>query len=90
MSTSNKYYTVSRTGNGLACSCLGNQYHKVDCKHIHAILDIIKQNRSFTNNDFKIMMRAKLNLCKYCRSDNMIKKGVKKNKRDDMQKYQCQ
>ena len=35
------------------------------------------------------MERAKLNLCKYCSSRNIIKKGMRKNKRDNVQKYQC-
>ena len=83
------FYTVSRTGNGLVCSCPDHQYHKSDCKHIHVILDIIKQNKGYANNEFKIMERAKLNLCKYCSSGNIIKKGMRKNKRGNTQKYQC-
>ena len=77
------------TGNGLVCTCPDHQFRKSDCKHIHAILDIIKQNRGFANNEFKIMERAKLNLCKYCSSGNIIKKGMRKNKRGNIQKYQC-
>lgn len=37
-----KYYAVSWTGNDLVCECVDHLYHKSDCKHIHAILDIIK------------------------------------------------
>ncbi len=41
MSTPDKYYTVSRTGNGLVCECPDHQYRKSDCKHIHVIIKII-------------------------------------------------
>ena len=58
------------TGIGLVCECTDHQYHKSDCKHIHVILDIIKQNRGYANNEFKIMKRSKFNLCKYCRLYN--------------------
>lgn len=50
-----KHYIVSRTGNGLVCECPDNQYRKSDCKHIHVILDIIKSNKCYANNEFKIM-----------------------------------
>ena len=69
-SDSNKTYTVSSTGNGLICTCLDHLYRKSDCKHIHVILDMIKTNRDYKNNEFKIMERSKLNLCKYCSSGN--------------------
>ncbi len=53
MTTPNKYYVFSRTGNGLVCSCPDNQFHKSDCKYIHVILDISKQNKVCTNNKLK-------------------------------------
>ena len=84
---SDKEYTVSLTGNGLTCICPDHQFHKSYCKHIHAILNIIKQNRGFANNEFKIMERTKLNISKYCSSSNIIKKGMRKNKHGNTQKY---
>ena len=89
MTVSDKYYTVSRTGNGLICECKDHQYRKSDCKHIHVILDIIKQNRGYANNEFKIMERTKLNLCKYCSSGNIRKRGFSTNKRIKIQHYEC-
>ena len=80
MSTPDKYYTVSRTGNGLICECADHTYRKSDCKHIHVILDIIKQNQGYANNEFKIMERSKLNLCKYCSSGSIRKRGFSTNR----------
>ena len=79
--------TVPHTDNGLVCSCLDNQFRKSDCKHIHVILDIIKQNKGYTNNEFKITERAKLDLCKYCRSSNTKKDGYRINKRGKLQSF---
>ena len=33
MTMPDKFYTVSRTGNGLVCECADHQYRKSDCKH---------------------------------------------------------
>ena len=89
MTTSDKYYTVSRTGNGLVYECPDHQYRKSDCKHIHVILDIIKQNRGYVNNEFKIMERSKLNICKYCSSGNIRKRGFSIRKQGKLQRYEC-
>ena len=89
MTTPGKYYVVPRTCQKLVCECPDNQYHKSDCKHIHVILNIIKQNRCYVNNEFKIMERSKLNLCKYCSSGNIRKRGFRTNKYGKLQKYQC-
>ena len=75
-----KEYTVSRTENCLVCTCPDHQFCKSDCKHVHVILYIIKQNRDFSNNGFKIIERIKLNLCKYCSSWNIKKDGHRINK----------
>lgn len=89
MTTLDKYYIVSRTGKELVCECLDHHYRKSNCKHIHVVLDVLKQNRCYVNNEFKIMERAKLSLCKYCSSGNIVKKGFRTNKYDKLQKYKC-
>ena len=89
MTDPDKYYTVSRTGSGLACECPNYQHRKSDCRHIKTILEIIKQNKGFTNNEFKIMERANLDLCKYCISGDIRKRGFSTNKRSKIQRYEC-
>ena len=81
MSVPDKYYMVSRTGNGLVCECLDNQFRRSDCKHIQVIKSIIMQNRGYANSEFKIMERSMLNLCKYCDSGNIKKDGFRNNKK---------
>ena len=73
-----KYYTISKTDNGLVCECMDYLTRKSDCKHIKIVLEIIMKNKCRRNNTFRIMERSKLELCKYCDSGKIIKKGVRK------------
>ena len=50
-----KFYVVSKTGNGLRCECKDHEIRKSDCKHIRIVLEIIKQNKCYKNNEFRIM-----------------------------------
>lgn len=84
-----KFYIVSKTGNGLRCECKDHEIRKSDCKHIKIVLEIIKQNKCYKNNTFRIMERSKLQLCKFCDSGRIIKKGIKKNKSGNLQIYKC-
>ncbi len=83
-----KYYIVSRIGNGLICECPDHQIRKSYCKHIKVILEYCKNN-TFAHDGFRIMERSQLNLCKFCDSGNIIKKGLPKNKSGNLQIYKC-
>ena len=83
-----KFYTVSRTGNGLVCECPDHRNRRADCKHIKVVLDLARKN-VFGHNGFRIMQRSKLRLCKFCDSGNIIKKGFKKNKSGSLQRFRC-
>ena len=87
-SDSTKFYTVSRTDNGLVCQCLDHQSRKSDCKHIKVILELIKKN--VFGHEVRIIERSKLKLCKFCDSGNIVKAGLKKNKKSSLQRYKCQ
>ena len=84
-----KFYTVSKTDNGLVCECLDHTTRKADCKHIKIVLEIIMKNKCYQNNIFRIMERAKLELCKYCDSGRITKKGTRKNKSGSIQIFKC-
>ncbi|MHB8545747.1 MAG: hypothetical protein ACYDAJ_03170 [Nitrosotalea sp.] len=84
-----KFYTVSKTDNGLVCECLDHTTRKADCKHIKIVLEIIMKNKCYQNNIFRIMERAKLELCKYCDSGRITKKGTRKNKSGNIQVFKC-
>ena len=72
------FYIVSKTDNGLVYECKDHEVRKADCKHIKIVLALIMKNKCHHNNVFRIMKRSTLNLCKYCDSGKLIKKGIKK------------
>lgn len=69
-----KFYIITRTGNGLVCECLDHITRKADCKHIKIVLELIMKNKCYHNNTFRIMERASLELCKFCDSGRITKK----------------
>jgi len=85
----NNFYIVSKTDEGLRCECKDHNCRKADCKHIKIILEIIKKNKCYRNNTFRIMERAKLKLCKYCDSGKIKKAGTRTTKKGKIQRYAC-
>ena len=74
------FYTVSKTVNGLVCECKDHETRNADCKHIKIVLDVIRRNGCYRNNTFRIMERAKFQLCKFCDSGNIVKAGTRRKK----------
>ena len=58
-SNPNKRYLVNKTGNDLVCECPDNKFRKVDCKHIKISLYVLKNNKCWKNNMFRIIRRIK-------------------------------
>ena len=83
------YYIVSDTKNGLVCECPDHITRNADCKHIKIVLKIIKENKCYRNNTFKIMERTKLKKCKFCDSGNIKKWGARKTKKGKVQTFKC-
>lgn len=84
-----RFYTVSKTGNGLVCECKDHKVRKADCKHIKIVLDVMRRNGGYRNNTFRIMERARLQLCKYCDSGRIVKRGKRKTKNGEQQLFKC-
>jgi putative transposase len=79
-------YDVSSTDLGWVCSCPDHKYRGVKCKHIFAV-DI-----SFALHKEVEVTRIQpldINCCIFCTSSNIVKDGVRHNKRGDIQKYNC-
>ena len=81
-------YIISKTENGLICDCPDHIKRKSDCKHIKIVLELIKKNQG-DNQEFRMMDRSILNLCKFCDSGRLKKDGIRKNKKGDSQQYKC-
>lgn len=83
----NKQHDVISTEYGWSCSCEDHFFKNICCKHIHAVeisLSIRKQvENHVTPNPIEN------NHCKFCNSKDIIKKGLRKNKNQQIQKYLC-
>lgn len=82
------HYIVSKTDNELVCDCPDHIKRKSDCKHIKIILELIRKNQANTQ-EFRMMDRSSLVLCKFCDSGRLKKDGIRKNRKGDVQQYKC-
>lgn len=83
----NKQHDVIGTEFGWSCSCEDNFFRKTCCKHIHAV-EISLSIRKEVENQVTLNP-INNNCCKFCNSENIIKKGLRKNKNQEIQKYLC-
>ena len=93
----NTYEVLSQSGHGKyellkasidwMCQCPDHIYRGVTCKHIHAVL-FSKSIRTEVAIR-KISPINNLSECIYCHSENIMKKGLRKNKSGTLQKYLC-
>lgn len=81
-----KWYDVVSTDAGWKCSCPDSVFRKVCCKHVHCIefsLTIRKEVEQIIIKPFSNQN------CPSCNSENIIKRGTRKNKTVSIQRYYC-
>ncbi len=83
----NGSYIVSKVDNNWVCECPDHQFRGVKCKHIFAVKFSIALRR--TVEKVKIEPIANLQSCQICGSENLVRDGVRHNKRGDIQVYYC-
>jgi transposase-like protein len=79
-------YDVCSTDLGWVCSCPDHKFRSVKCKHIFAV------EISFALRKEVEVARIEpldINCCIFCNSSNIVKDGLRHNKRGDIQKYEC-
>jgi transposase-like protein len=81
-------YHVTKTLGEMVCECPDNTFRHVKCKHIFAV-EFSKSFRAEVSIR-KILPIDNLSNCIYCGSSNVIKKGLRKNKAGNLQKFYCQ
>ncbi len=87
-SNSDKVYDVVSTERGWMCSCPDHQFRHVCCKHIHGV-EISRRMRRAVQESVTIS-EIDLGRCKFCNSDDIIRKGIKKTKKKgDLQVFGC-
>jgi len=83
----NGEYRVYKNEDEWRCECPDHKYRHLKCKHIFAV-------------EFSVSLRAEVSIrriepidnsteCIYCHSSNIVRDGVRRNKRGEIQKWYC-
>lgn len=80
-------YEIISTEFGLACSCPDFLSRNVKCKHCYAIEFSLKFRK--TVQVTKIEPITDVSSCIYCKSNSIVKNGIRHNKWGDIQKFCC-
>ncbi|MGD0424099.1 MAG: DDE-type integrase/transposase/recombinase [Candidatus Bathyarchaeia archaeon] len=80
-------YDVIRTEKGWRCTCFDHFYRQVRCKHIIAV-DLSKKLREHIQARV-IEPIANIHACLFCKSEKIVKDGVRRNKSGDIQIFEC-
>jgi len=81
-----KHYHVNLTKIGFSCSCPDYTYRGVKCKHVHAV-ELSYALRQEVEN--VVIPEITLECCPTCKSENIVKHGVRHNKSGNIQRYSC-
>ena len=82
-----KQHDVISTESGWSCSCEDHYFHKVCCKHIHAVEISIEIRKTVKRQT--TIKPVNISTCPRCNSDNIKKMGIRHNKNYDIQMYGC-
>ena len=69
------------------CSCPDHQFRRVCCKHIHAVEISLKIRERVKQN--VVLDSVNVDYCIYCKSNNLRKDGIRKNKTHSIQRLKC-
>jgi transposase-like protein len=79
-------YKVFKVSDEWFCECPDHVYRHVKCKHIFAVEFSVSLREAVR----RIEPIDNLTECIFCGSSNIVKDGVRKNKRGEIQKFYCQ
>jgi putative transposase len=92
-----RYFVKSQSGNGeyevisseygLGCSCRDHLFRGVECKHILAVKFSIELRKK-VESQITIKPIA-IGNCPRCKSEKVVRNGIRKNKSGDLQRYKC-
>jgi hypothetical protein len=87
-----KKYTVSHVDT-YSCECIDYlqrcKGQGLYCKHIHGIILFNKLKNKVEMDDFQVEDITDEKVCQSCKSENIIKKGIRHNKSGNKQGYNC-
>lgn len=87
--TTKREYDVIATESGFVCSCPDHKFRHVCCKHIHSVEYSIKIRKEVRERNKVIIEEIGLDKCPKCQSVNIVKHGIRHNKKFDLQRYSC-
>jgi transposase-like protein len=61
-------------------------FRGVKCKHVYAVEFSLDLRNAI---EVKRIEEVSISGCKYCKSDSVVKCGLRKNKQDNLQKFRC-
>ena len=79
-------YDVCSTDLGWVCSCPDHKFRGVKCKRIFAVEISFALRKEVEVARIEPLQN---NCCIFCNSSNIVKDGLRHNKRGDIQKYEC-
>ena len=80
------YDVTRRLNGGWLCTCPDFVYRSVKCKHIWAVEFSLYLRKAV---EPRVIEPVNLELCIFCKSEKIIKWGVRHNKSGDIQKFSC-
>ena len=80
-------YTVIKGSRNWRCLCPDHIYREMKCKHIWAVEFSCKLRAKVQEN--AVIEPITINICLYCKSDRIVKHGVRRNKYGNIQVFQC-
>jgi putative transposase len=81
------WYDVVLSGPRFVCDCPDNQWRKTKCKHVYAV-EFSLLVRKEVWKDVRIDPLSTQN-CRFCNSENIIKRGFRKAKNNNIQRFYC-
>ena len=80
-------HDVVGTEFGWNCSCEDHNFRRTCCKHIHAVEISVTIRKEVKPK--VVLDSVTTDCCIVCKSENIIKRGIRKNKTHSIQRYSC-
>jgi len=87
--TTKREYNVVKTNDSWQCDCPDHIFRHVKCKHALAVEFSIKFKQEVREQNKITISPITISNCLFCKSDNIRKFGVRKNKSGDIQRFVC-
>jgi transposase-like protein len=87
--SSDHEYHILNTELGWICSCSDHIYRGVKCKHIHAVEFSQTLRKEVKQKASVVIQPIVSSNCIFCKSDKLVKFGIRHNNHGDIQKFKC-